>query len=110
MRRDQLISQKTCTALAELRARGVRLGRPRRCPDDVLARVVAARLAGARLVDISDRLNDDGVPTPAGSARWHPSHVSRLLRTQDAVRLRESEVRARRRGDGHADYRPLWSG
>jgi Recombinase len=79
-----LISRNTCAALAAMRARGVRLGRPRRCPDEVLARVLTSRTAGARLVDICAQLNADGVPTPGGGARWHPSHVSRLLRTQDA--------------------------
>lgn len=88
--RSHLISQNTCAALAELRARGVRLGRPRRCPDDVLTRVVTTRAAGVRLVDICEQLNADGVLTPGGSHRWHPSHISRLLRTQDARRLRES--------------------
>ncbi len=42
------------------------------------------RAAGARLVDVAATLNADGVPTPGGGARWWPSHVSRLLATQDA--------------------------
>jgi hypothetical protein len=86
--RSRRISRGTCAALADLRERGVRLGRPRRCPDDVLALVVASRGAGARLADICARLNADGVPTPGGSTRWYPSHVSRLLRTQDGVAAR----------------------
>jgi DNA invertase Pin-like site-specific DNA recombinase len=83
----RLIGQNTREALAVLREQGVRLGRPRRCPDDVLARVVAYRATGARLVDICEQLNADAVPTPAGGVRWYPSHVSRLLRTQDAQQL-----------------------
>jgi DNA invertase Pin-like site-specific DNA recombinase len=82
-----MIGVRTREALAVKRDQGVRLGRPRRCPDDVLARVVAYRAVGARLVDICDQLNADGVPTPAGSACWYPSHASRLLRTQDARQL-----------------------
>jgi hypothetical protein len=50
----------------------------------VLARVVTARVGGATLVEIADKLNADGVPTPGGGGRWYPSHLSRLLRTQDA--------------------------
>ncbi|SBW29147.1 hypothetical protein FDG2_6511 [Candidatus Protofrankia californiensis] len=50
----------------------------------MLARVVIARVGGATLVEIADKLNVDGVPTPAGGARWYPSHLCRLLRTQDA--------------------------
>ena len=79
-----LIGRRTRAGLARRRAAGVRLGRPRRCPDDVLARVLALRAAGARLVVIADTMNAGGVPTPGGGARWWPSHVCRLLTTQDA--------------------------
>ncbi|WP_158220322.1 recombinase family protein [Kineosporia sp. A_224] len=81
-----LIGRRTRAGLERRRAAGVRLGRPRRCPDDVLARVLQLRAGGARLVDIAAALNADGVPTPGGGARWWPSHVSRLLATQDATR------------------------
>jgi DNA invertase Pin-like site-specific DNA recombinase len=83
----RVIGQSTRDALEVKRAQGVRLGRPRRCPDEVLTRVVTYRATGARLIDICEQLNTDGVPTPAGSPRWYPSHVSRLLRTQDALQL-----------------------
>jgi DNA invertase Pin-like site-specific DNA recombinase len=88
----RLIGQNTREALAVKRAQGVRLGRPRRCPDDVLARVVAYRATGARLVDVCAQLNADRVPTPAGSPTWYPSHVSRLLRTQDGRQLAAAGV------------------
>ncbi|MBU2661984.1 recombinase family protein [Actinoplanes bogorensis] len=91
--RRRVIADRTAEALASLRKQGVRLGRPRRCPDDVLRRVVAERAAGARLADICTRLNDDRVPTPGGSGRWYPSHLSRLLRTQDARLLGRTEAR-----------------
>jgi hypothetical protein len=80
----EVISARVVEALAARRAEGVRLGRPRSCPDDVLSRVVELRANGARLVDVCDELNEDSVPTPGGGTRWYPSHVSRLLRTQDA--------------------------
>jgi hypothetical protein len=48
---------------------------------------MTSRAAGARLIDICEQLNAAAVPTPGGANRWHPSHVSRLLRTQDARRL-----------------------
>jgi DNA invertase Pin-like site-specific DNA recombinase len=80
----RLIGIRTREALAIKREQGVRLGRPRACPDDVLDRVLALRATGARLIDICDALNTDAIPTPGGGARWYPSHVSRLLRTQDA--------------------------
>jgi DNA invertase Pin-like site-specific DNA recombinase len=79
-----LIARRTRAALAYRRSIGVRIGRPRRCPDEVLARVLELRADGARLVDVAEAMNDAGVPTPGGGARWWPSHVSRLLATQDA--------------------------
>ncbi|WP_148309640.1 recombinase family protein [Kutzneria albida] len=64
-----------------------RRGRPRRCPDHVLSRVVQLRQQGTRYVDICALLNAEGVVTPGGGARWYPSHLSRLLRTLDARAL-----------------------
>ncbi|MGW3327505.1 recombinase family protein [Streptomyces virginiae] len=73
--------------MAERRAAGARLGRPRACPDTVLRRAVLLRRRGATLAEIAKGFNGSGTPTPGGGAFWYPSHVSRLLRTQDAVRL-----------------------
>jgi hypothetical protein len=64
-----------------------RVGRPRQCPLDVLIRVVCLRIEGARLQDICDVLNTEGVPTPGGGKHWWPSHVYRLLGTYDAMAL-----------------------
>jgi hypothetical protein len=85
--RHELISVRTTESLAVRRATGIRLGRPRSCPDDVLSDVVASRACGMKLIDIAAGLNKSGTPTPGGGTRWYPSHVSRLLRTQDAARL-----------------------
>ena len=75
-----LIRQRTREALAALKARGVRLGRPHGLPDDVMARVVAEREDGATYRAIADDLNTDGIPTPAGST-WYPATVARVLKT-----------------------------
>jgi DNA invertase Pin-like site-specific DNA recombinase len=73
-----LIRQRTRDALAALKARGVRLGRPHGIPDDVMVRVLAERGTGATLRTIADGLNADGIPTPAGST-WYAATVSRVL-------------------------------
>jgi hypothetical protein len=62
-------------------------GRPRSCPDDVLALVIGLRASGARLIDICDQLNAAGRATPGGGTRWWPSHIHRLLHTRDGSRL-----------------------
>ncbi|MDP9093097.1 MAG: recombinase family protein [Actinomycetota bacterium] len=79
-----LASERTRAAMMAKAARGERIGRPRSCPDEVLDEVLELRAAGGTLVAIAAAMNAAAVPTPAGSPRWWPSHVSRLLRTQDA--------------------------
>jgi DNA invertase Pin-like site-specific DNA recombinase len=82
-----LTGMRTAEALAARKAAGIRVGRPRSCPDAVLERVVQLRARGALLTEIADDLNRDRVPTPGGGRRWYASHVCRLLRTQDALCL-----------------------
>lgn len=76
-------------ALAARRAKGLRLGRRRQCPDAVLHLVVSLKVRGAGPTEIARILNSRGELTPAGSDHWYPSHVCRLLQTQDARRLIE---------------------
>ena len=68
-----------------------RPGRPRRCPDEVLIRVIRLREAGMRQIDVCALMNAEGVPTPGGGARWYPSHISRLLATTDAQSIMDGE-------------------
>jgi hypothetical protein len=46
------------------------------------------RRTGLRLIDICAELNANGIPTPAGTSKWSTSHVSRLLYTRAAERMR----------------------
>jgi len=72
----RLIGQRTVEALRAKRAAGVRLGRPRALPSDVRERIARARRDGATYATIADTLNQDGVPTAHGAARWRPSTVA----------------------------------
>jgi len=82
--RRRRISARTREAIERKRAAGGRVGGPRRCPDAVLDRVLQLRDAGARQAEIAEEMNKAGLPTPGGGTHWWPSHVSRLLKTQDA--------------------------
>ena len=71
----RIIGQRTKDALAVKRAQGVRLGRPVTLPAEVVERIVTAHKAGAGWSAIARELNDAGVPTGHGGARWWPSAV-----------------------------------
>lgn len=83
---SEVAGERTSAAMLAKAARGERIGRPRSCPDDVLQHVLELRAAGGTLAAIAEAMNVADIRTPAGSARWYASHVSRLLRTQDARR------------------------
>lgn len=75
----RIISQRTKDALAEKRSQGVKLGRPRTLPAEVVERIAAEREAGYSLAAIADGLNADGVPTSQGGASWYPSSIRAVL-------------------------------
>jgi DNA invertase Pin-like site-specific DNA recombinase len=74
----RLIGERTRRALAEKRAQGVVLGRPRSLSAEVRARIVGERAEGLTLQMIADRLNLDAIPTAHGGARWHTSTVRKV--------------------------------
>jgi len=93
----RLISQRITEALAVKKAQGVKIGRPRSLPDDVVARIVTEReqrdAKGRRTAfqAIADGLNADGIATAQGGSAWRPSSVQAVLRSVE----RERERRAR---------------
>ena len=71
----RIISLRTKEALAELRAAGIKLGRPPTLPETVVERIVAARNNGQGWSVIARQLNAERVATAHGGARWHPSTI-----------------------------------
>jgi hypothetical protein len=71
----RLIGERTKAALAVKQAQGVRLGRPRSLPDEVVERIVTARNHGKTWKAIADELNDDGIPTAQGGKAWYRATV-----------------------------------
>jgi DNA invertase Pin-like site-specific DNA recombinase len=85
----QRIRERTKEALAQVKAQGTRLGRPRQLPDDVVTRISQNRQDGLTLRAIADGLNDDGVATAQGGRQWWPATVRSVL--QSAELDREAE-------------------
>jgi DNA invertase Pin-like site-specific DNA recombinase len=75
----RLIGERTKAALAVKKAAGVRLGRPRLIPEEIVARIVAERSSGATLRAIADGLNRDGVPTAMRGRQWWVATVQGVL-------------------------------
>jgi DNA invertase Pin-like site-specific DNA recombinase len=71
----RLIGERTKAALAVRRAQGVRLGRPRNLPTDVVSRIVESRRSGATWAAIASGLNTESVPTAQGGKCWYPATV-----------------------------------
>ncbi len=66
----------------EKKAAGVKLGRRSTLPPAVAERIVAAHQAGQTLAAIARGLEEDGVATGQGGARWYPASVRAVLVSQ----------------------------
>lgn len=75
----RLIGERTKSALAVKKAAGVRLGRPRLIPEEIVARIRAERSSGMTLRAITDGLNRDGVPTSMNGRQWWVATVQGVL-------------------------------
>lgn len=76
----RIIGQRTREGMAAARAKGVLPGRRSALPREVQTRLLDLRAEGLTLTVISDRLNDDGVPTSTGG-RWSTSAVHSATRS-----------------------------
>lgn len=78
-----VIRARTTDALAEAKARGTVLGRPRLIDPALVERISGMRDRGQGARSIARCLETEGVPAPGGGERWYPSTVSRVLASRD---------------------------
>lgn len=77
------IGERTAAALQAKKAGGARLGAPVLLQNEVRGRIQREKAAGLTLTAIAGALNDEGVPTARGGAKWHPSTIRAVLRSID---------------------------
>ena len=77
----RIISLRTAEALAQRKAEGVRLGRPRSLDPTIADRIRSRRSEGSTLQAIADELNTNTVRTPSGRL-WSPALVRKVTLQQ----------------------------
>lgn len=73
----QLISERTKAGLAVVKSKGVRLGHPSTVPETTARRIATLRDSGFSWRQISEALNTESVPGPAGG-EWQPASARRV--------------------------------
>jgi DNA invertase Pin-like site-specific DNA recombinase len=76
----RLIGQRTREAMAQLKARGVHVGRPNSVPIEVRARIQGLHRTGRSFNSIAKLLTHEGVPTGQGGQRWRHNVVAKIAR------------------------------
>lgn len=81
----QRISERCAEAAKAKKARGQRVGGVGVTPLSTIEQVVGLRSEGRTLAAIANELNDLGVATGRGGAKWYPSSVKALLESERAL-------------------------
>ncbi|WP_353952212.1 recombinase family protein [Knoellia sp. S7-12] len=82
-----LIGARTREGMAQRRADGVHVGRPRALSEAVVSRILTERAQGGTLRSIAEGLTADGIPTARGASSWSTSTVQGVLASSTARRL-----------------------
>lgn len=87
-----LIGARTREGMAQRRAEGAHIGRPRVLPQAVVERIVDERMAGKTMRAIANGLSADSVPTARGGRTWSVSTVQGVLNSLTAQMLTATDL------------------
>lgn len=89
-----LIGARTREGMAQRRAEGIHVGRPRKLSVSVVQQIVKQRAAGLTLREIAEELTQAGIPTARGGPSWSTSSVQGVLASTTAQRFHQSQKHA----------------
>jgi DNA invertase Pin-like site-specific DNA recombinase len=75
----EIISDRTKKALSAKKARGEKVGRTSTLAPETVATIRSLRKDNASLPSIATTLNENGIATGQGGAKWYPSSVRKVL-------------------------------
>lgn len=78
----ELIGARTRAGMAQRKAEGVQLGRPRSLAQEVADEIVELHRLGRSSSAIANELNERRVPTAQGGARWYAATVKRIIESR----------------------------
>jgi len=79
----RLISERTKNALAVVKAKGTKLGKPSTLAPATLQKIIQLRDEGNSLRRVTAILNEENVPTPRGTkGKWHLTRVAEVLKRE----------------------------
>lgn len=75
----ELTSARTREGMAQRKAEGVKMGRPKTMDASLVDRIVREKKWGRSLLAIANTLTQEGVPTARGGQRWYASTIKAVL-------------------------------
>lgn len=80
----ELIGARTREGMAQRKAEGVTLGRPRKLEPELLEEIKARHAAGESMNAIARALTSNGTPTAHGGVKWYAATIQKVLQREDA--------------------------
>jgi DNA invertase Pin-like site-specific DNA recombinase len=74
----EMISERTCAALAVKKSQGAKLGQPSNVSPEAREKLSELRADGMSWSEVARKMNEAGIPSGGGTPRWHAASAQRL--------------------------------